>query len=58
MENLIFICPRSGKPVDVGIGTEIGTLLRIRTRMMRARCPDCGEKHEWPLRDAFLAEAA
>lgn len=58
MESLIFRCPSTGKPVDSGIETEIGTLLRIRRAMARSRCPACGEIHEWPVRDAYLAEAA
>jgi len=37
---------------------EIGTLLRIRSQMMRAQCPACGETHEWAVRDAWLVRAA
>jgi hypothetical protein len=58
MERLIFRCPATGNQVDVGIETEIRTLLHIRMRSVRARCPACGAEHEWPLRDAFLAQAA
>jgi hypothetical protein len=58
MERLIFTCPKSRRRVDVGIETEIGTLLRIRGQRVRARCSACGQWHEWPVRDAFLAEAA
>jgi hypothetical protein len=38
MERLIFVCPTTGRDVDVGIETEIGTLLRIREKTLRARC--------------------
>lgn len=58
MERLIFLCPISGAAVDVGITTEIRTLLRIRSKVLRGRCSACGQWHEWPIRDAFLAEAA
>ncbi len=58
MESLIFICPKTDKPIDVGVETEIGTLLRIRKNIMRSRCNACGEVHEWQVRDAYLAEAA
>jgi hypothetical protein len=58
MEHLIFVCPRTGREVDSGVETEIGTLLRIRQQTVRAVCPACGEQHEWPVRDAFLAKAA
>lgn len=58
MEKLIFVCPKTNRQVDVGVATDIGTLLRIRSRSIRAQCPDCGETHEWPLRDAWLVQAA
>ena len=55
MEHLIFVCPATGREIDSGVGSEIGTLLRIRQQNMRALCPACGAWHEWPVRDAFLA---
>lgn len=58
MEKLIFVCPKTDQQVDIGVATEIGTLLRIRSRMVRARCPACGETHEWAVRDASLIQAA
>ena len=58
MENLAFTCPKTQERVDIGVATEIGTLLRIRSSMVRARCPACGETHEWAVRDAFLIQAA
>jgi hypothetical protein len=58
MERLIFLCPATNRRVDVGVETEIGTLLRIRTNTLTARCPACGESHEWPVSDAYLPEPA
>jgi predicted RNA-binding Zn-ribbon protein involved in translation (DUF1610 family) len=58
MEKLIFACPNTGQKVDVGVRSEIGTLLRIRTKKVRAECPACGQQHEWSVSEAFLAEAA
>ena len=58
MERLLFICPQTGREVDVGIETEIGTLLRIKLNTLRTRCPACGQQHEWKVRDAALAQAA
>ncbi|HZP75717.1 MAG TPA: hypothetical protein VFB45_06205 [Pseudolabrys sp.] len=58
MERLYFRCPRSGEAVDVGIESELDTLLRIRTASVRGRCPICGEGHEWRVSDAQLAKAA
>jgi hypothetical protein len=58
MERLLFICPVTGRVVDVGIETEIGTLLRIRSKTLRSQCPACGQHHEWKVRDAALPQAA
>ena len=58
MEKLLFACPKTGQQIDIGVTTEIITLLRIRSRMVRGRCPACGETHEWPVRDAWLVQAA
>ncbi|HYS47419.1 MAG TPA: hypothetical protein VEM36_01450 [Xanthobacteraceae bacterium] len=58
MERLYFICPQTGREIDVGIETELRTLLRIRAAPVRARCPHCGAEHVWTVRDARLARAA
>jgi predicted RNA-binding Zn-ribbon protein involved in translation (DUF1610 family) len=58
VERLYFSCPSSGHEIDVGIESELGTLLRIRDNRVRARCPHCGEWHEWTVADAHLAKAA
>jgi hypothetical protein len=58
MERLIFVCPNTRKGVDVGIESEISTLLRIRGHKVLARCQACGQMHEWPVGDAWLATAA
>jgi hypothetical protein len=58
MERLIFVCPVTRKGVDVGIESEISTLLRIRGKTVRASCQACGQMHEWPVGDAWLATAA
>ena len=58
MERLFFICPTTRRTVDVGISTEIGTLLRIKSRMLRSDCAACGQVHEWAVRDAVLPQAA
>ena len=58
MEHLMFVCPATGRAIDSGVESEISTLLRIREQTVRALCPACGQPHEWPVRDAFLARAA
>jgi predicted RNA-binding Zn-ribbon protein involved in translation (DUF1610 family) len=58
MERLHFTCPQTGQDVDVGIDSELETLLRIRSNHVVARCPVCGERHEWQVREARLLQAA
>ena len=58
MEHLIFMCPSTGREVDSGVESEIGTLLRIRQQSVRVFCPACGGWHQWTVRDAFLAKAS
>ena len=58
MERLHFVCPNTGRDIDVGIDTELQTLLRIRTNHVLARCPFCGERHDWEVREAQLRQAA
>ena len=58
MERLYFECPRTRREVDVGIESELETLLRIRFSPIRARCPACGERHEWQVYEARLLQAA
>ena len=47
MERLYFVCPNTDRTIDVGIETELETLLRIRSEHLRIACPHCGEQiHE------------
>jgi hypothetical protein len=58
MERLHFVCPNTGQDVDVGIDSELETLLRIRRNRVLARCPVCDKRHEWEVRDAKLLPQA
>jgi predicted RNA-binding Zn-ribbon protein involved in translation (DUF1610 family) len=58
MEHLHFVCPQTGRDIDVGIDSELETLLRIRTKHVLARCPICGDRHEWEVGEARLQQAA
>ena len=58
MERLQFRCPNTGRNIDVGIGSELNTLLRIWHEPIHARCPFCGDRHEWQVCEAELRQAA
>jgi predicted RNA-binding Zn-ribbon protein involved in translation (DUF1610 family) len=52
------VCPNTGQDVDVGIDSELDTLLRIRSKHVLARCPACGKRHDWEVSEARLLQAA
>lgn len=58
MERLVFTCPVTGREIDPGLAADIGTLLRLRHKRLRARCPACQEVHDWLVRDGQLARLA
>ena len=58
MERLYFVCPNTQREIDVGIDSELDTLLRIRSKHVLARCPACGDRHDWEVREAKLLQAA
>jgi len=58
MERLFFTCPATRRSIDIGVETEISTLLQIKSNKVRAHCPACGQVHEWVVRDAGLPKAA
>jgi hypothetical protein len=58
VERLHFTCPRTGLDIDVGIDSDLETLLRIRSKHLIAQCPRCGERHEWEVREAKLPQPA
>ena len=51
----LSIARRPAKTIDVGIESELDTLLRIRNKRVLARCPRCGERHEWRGRGRAIA---
>ena len=58
MQRLHFVCPKTGQDIDVGIDSELDTLLRIRGNHVLARCPVCAERHEWEVSEARLYRPA
>ncbi|MCC6475160.1 MAG: hypothetical protein IT514_15615 [Burkholderiales bacterium] len=57
MDRLYFACPTTGRKVDVGIESELDTVLRIKSEHVTSACPHCGQRHEWLVRDAYLSKA-
>jgi hypothetical protein len=58
MAALIFICPKTGRPIESGIETDRASLSNVQSVRIRVRCPHCWEEHDRRIRDAHLASAA
>lgn len=58
MGELMFRCPRTGKPVSTGIYIEREKLGAMPVFFSSSFCPVCGTSHEWFARNAWFCEAA
>lgn len=50
---LMIQCPSTGRPVSTGI--EMLAIEQLPMVIAKARCPACGQVHEWTKDDAWLA---
>ena len=55
MSSISIFCPVTGGPVDSGVETDWDTFLQLRPMQLRVRCPQCGEPHDVPVREGYLA---
>jgi hypothetical protein len=57
MNAISIFCPVTGHNVDTGIETDWSTFFQLRPMRMRVRCPQCGGRHEVPVREGYLARS-
>jgi RNase P subunit RPR2 len=50
-------CPSTGQLLETGISTDADSLAKKWHSEIRITCKCCGDTHEFPLRDLFLAQA-
>jgi len=55
MGPLTVFCPNSRRPVASGIETDWATILRLGRATVRVVCPECGENHDLPISDGYVA---
>lgn len=55
MNAISIFCPVTGHNVDTGVETDWSTFFQLRPMRMRVRCPQCGGRHEIPVREGYLA---
>jgi hypothetical protein len=54
---LMLRCPTTGRAFATGVNTDEATFERMPDTVGTARCPHCGQEHQWRPRDARLLEA-
>ena len=54
MPRVMITCPQTGKHVYTGLNFDWMTFESIGPEQADARCPLCGETHEWSKDEAFL----
>jgi hypothetical protein len=52
--DIMIKCPATGKEVPVGIDTDEVSFRGIPNDTGIAKCPACGNEHEWKVSDAWL----
>jgi len=58
MNPLVFSCPRTAQPIDVGLDIAVHSrsLQAVQPVTIRLVCPVCGAPHVWKLADGWLRE--
>jgi predicted RNA-binding Zn-ribbon protein involved in translation (DUF1610 family) len=51
---VLFQCPNTGRELSTGIEMDPETFHRLPDIPSHLRCPDCGLKHLWSTREAWL----
>jgi hypothetical protein len=56
MPTILIDCPKTNREFSTGIIIDKASFDVLRNVPGFARCPHCGQEHEWSKRDARLAE--
>jgi hypothetical protein len=57
MASIVIECPKTNREFSTGIIIDQASFEVLRNVPARARCPHCGQEHEWRKRDVRLVEA-
>jgi hypothetical protein len=58
MNPLLFECPTTKRPIEVGIAIEYASLRNVQPVTIGLVCPLCDEPHEWKLHEGLIREPA
>ena len=56
MNALIFSCPKTEQPIDVGLDIAVRSLQDVQPITIRLVCPLCHAPHVWKLADGWIRE--
>jgi hypothetical protein len=56
MGRLIFVCPTTGRKVQIGLEIDVSSFAEVKHSEIR--CPECGQKHSLEATEAQLEEEA
>ena len=49
---MVLTCPVTGKEYSTGINVDKSSFEMLPNPVTRSRCPHCGHKHAWHIKDA------
>jgi hypothetical protein len=56
MNPLLFECPTTKRPIEIGIAIEYASLRNVQPVTIGLMCPLCDEAHEWKLHEGWIRE--
>ena len=56
MNPLLFECPTTRRPIEVGLRIDFKTLRTVQPVTIGVVCPLCDETHEWKLHEGWIVE--
>jgi hypothetical protein len=57
MNPLLFECPTTKRPVEVGLRIDYASMRNVQPVTVRLVCPLCDSAHEWTLHEGWICEA-
>ena len=58
MNPLLFECPTTRRPIEVGIAIDYASLRHVQPVTIDLVCPLCDDTHEWKLHEGWIREPA
>jgi hypothetical protein len=56
MAILLIKCPHTDRPISTGLEVDPETFAKLPDILSHVKCPECGLKHTWWTREAWLED--